>query len=168
MIRLQDPEIPVTEKDRSPFHSKISRQMAAGLFAGYLQSAHTAASAINGSRQEAIMQQVMTLPGIEENGIHLRLKNDTTNWINMYKLPILQSRIRTPWSVLWRPTFAVVTGAGSDPVASHLPLHFWKQGRKNISRATWWETRSPQSIWKNNHVLVIFNGPHCFVSARMV
>ena len=41
--------------------------MAAGLFAGYFQSAHSLQQAlINGSRQEAIMQQVMTLPGIEE------------------------------------------------------------------------------------------------------
>ena len=63
--------------------------------------------------------------------------------------------------------FAVVTGFGEQfPVASHLPLHFeQRSGKVFLSGHLMKNTDHHKAFEKNERVLVIFNGPHCFVSA---
>jgi len=63
--------------------------------------------------------------------------------------------------------FAVVTGFGeSYPVASHLPLNFeTRDGKIFLTGHLMKNTDHHKAFVKNEHVLVIFNGPHCFVTA---
>ena len=87
----------------------------------------------------------------------------------MYKLPYFTEQDKnTVISFMKANPFAVVTGAGSEfPVASHLPLHFENREEKIfLTGHLMRNTDHHKAFEKNNHVLVIFNGPHCFVSAE--
>ena len=87
----------------------------------------------------------------------------------MYKLPYFTEQDKnTVISFMKANPFAVVTGAGSEfPVASHLPLHFENREEKIfLTGHLMRNTEHHKAFEKNNHVLVIFNGPHCFVSAE--
>jgi transcriptional regulator len=63
--------------------------------------------------------------------------------------------------------FAIITAVGEKyPVASHIPLDIISESGKmffegHIMR----NTDHHKAFEKNENVLVIFNGPHCFVSA---
>jgi transcriptional regulator len=63
--------------------------------------------------------------------------------------------------------FAVITGTGeSYPVASHIPLAIEeKEGRFFLHGHIMKKTDHHLAFEKNNNVLVIFTGPHCYVSA---
>jgi len=63
--------------------------------------------------------------------------------------------------------FAIITGAGEQyPVATQIPLEIKVEGGKiflqgHIMR----KTDHHLAFEKNNNVLVLFTGPHCFISA---
>lgn len=63
--------------------------------------------------------------------------------------------------------FAIVTGAGEKyPVATQLPLEINIVQDKIILQGHMMrKTDHHVAFEKNNHVLVLFTGPHCFVSA---
>jgi transcriptional regulator len=63
--------------------------------------------------------------------------------------------------------FATVTGIGEQyPVASHLPLGIEVTDDKIIFRGHLMKkTDHHLAFEKNQHVLVIFHGPHCYISA---
>ncbi len=87
----------------------------------------------------------------------------------MYKLPYFTEQDQDKViSFMKANPFAVVTGAGADfPVASHLPLHFETREEKIfLTGHLMRNTDHHKAFEKNNQVLVIFNGPHCFVSAE--
>ncbi len=86
----------------------------------------------------------------------------------MYKLPYFTEE--DPEKVIAfmkENAFAVVTGVGDEyPVASHLPLNFEKRGEKIfLTGHLMKNTDHHKAFEKNENVLVIFNGPHCFVCA---
>lgn len=65
-------------------------------------------------------------------------------------------------------SFAIITGIGEQyPVASHIPLEIEVQDNGNIflSGHLMKKTDHHIAFEKNEHVLVIFNGPHTQVSA---
>lgn len=86
----------------------------------------------------------------------------------MYKLPYFteedQERVI---SFIKENPFAVVTGFGvTYPVASHLPLNFETRGEKIfLTGHLMKNTDHHQAFEKNENVLVIFHGPHTYVSA---
>jgi len=63
--------------------------------------------------------------------------------------------------------FAIITGMGEKyPVASHIPLDIEeKNGKIFLHGHLMKKTDHHQAFENNNNVLVIFNGPHCYVSA---
>jgi transcriptional regulator len=64
--------------------------------------------------------------------------------------------------------FAIITGAGNEyPVATHIPLEVTvhDNGRIFLSGHIMRKTDHHLAFEKNNNVLAIFTGPHCFVSA---
>ena len=86
----------------------------------------------------------------------------------MYKLPYFTEE--DPEAVLAFMkdySFAVVTGfADPYPVASHLPLDIKKVDDKIVFTGHMMKnTDHHKAFVNNNKVLVIFNGPHCHVSA---
>ena len=64
-------------------------------------------------------------------------------------------------------SFAMVTGIGENyPVATQLPLEIEeKDGRVFLKGHLMRKTDHHLAFEKNNNVLVLFNGPHCYVSA---
>ncbi len=64
-------------------------------------------------------------------------------------------------------SFAMVTGIGeSYPVATQLPLEIEKkEGRIFLNGHLMRKTDHHLAFEKNNNVLVLFTGPHCYVSA---
>lgn len=65
-------------------------------------------------------------------------------------------------------SFAIITGFGEQyPVASHIPLEVvgGDDGKIILSGHLMKNTDHHKAFVKNNQVLVIFNGPHCYVSA---
>lgn len=86
----------------------------------------------------------------------------------MYKLPYFTEE--DPQKVIdfmKANAFAVVTGLGEGyPVASHLPLNF-ETREENIflTGHLMRNTDHHKAFEKNENVLVVFNGPNCFVSA---
>ncbi len=87
----------------------------------------------------------------------------------MYKLPYFTEE--DPEKVIAfmkENAFAIVTGYGEEyPVASHLPVNFEKRGEKIfLAGHLMKNTDHHKAFEKNENVLVIFNGPHCFVSAE--
>lgn len=63
--------------------------------------------------------------------------------------------------------FAIITGIGEKyPVASHIPLDIIsKDGKLSFEGHIMRNADHHKAFEKNENVLVIFNGPHCFVSA---
>jgi transcriptional regulator len=63
--------------------------------------------------------------------------------------------------------FAIITGAGNDyPVATQIPLDIKQtNGKILLSGHLMRNTDHHKAFLKNENVLVIFNGPHCYVSA---
>ncbi|MEI9934127.1 MAG: FMN-binding negative transcriptional regulator [Ferruginibacter sp.] len=64
-------------------------------------------------------------------------------------------------------SFAVITGFGEQyPVATHIPLEIEiKENKIFLSGHIMKNTDHHKAFLKNENVLVIFNGPHCYVSA---
>ena len=86
----------------------------------------------------------------------------------MYKLPYFTEE--DPEKVIAfmkENAFAIVTGFGEEyPVASHLPLNFETREEKIfLTGHLMKHTDHHKAFEKNENVLVVFNGPHCFVSA---
>ena len=63
--------------------------------------------------------------------------------------------------------FATITGFGEQyPVATHIPLEVeFKEGKLFLSGHLMKKTDHHLAFEKNENVLVIFNGPHCHISA---
>ena len=63
--------------------------------------------------------------------------------------------------------FALITGAGEKyPVATQIPLEIkTKEGKIFLEGHLMRKTDHHLAFEKNNNVLVLFTGPHCFVSA---
>jgi len=87
----------------------------------------------------------------------------------MYKLPYFTEENQEKVIAFMKENaFAIVTGFGEGyPVASHLPLNFETREEKifltgHLMRST----DHHKAFEKNDNVLVIFTGPHCFVSAE--
>ncbi|MEO8768883.1 MAG: FMN-binding negative transcriptional regulator [Ferruginibacter sp.] len=87
----------------------------------------------------------------------------------MYKLPYFteedQEKVIT---FMKENSFAVVTGFGDEyPVASHLPLSIdlKEDGKIFLSGHLMKNTDHHKAFEKNENVLVVFNGPHTYVSA---
>ena len=86
----------------------------------------------------------------------------------MYKLPYFTEENQEKVIAFMKENpFAVVTGIGEDfPVASHLPLNFEnRNGKIFLTGHLMRNTDHHKAFEKNENVLVVFNGPHCFVSA---
>ena len=86
----------------------------------------------------------------------------------MYKLPYFQEEDKEKVIAFMKEnSFAVVTGFGEKyPVASHLPLNFETRGEKIfLTGHLMKNTDHHKAFEKNEHVLVVFTGPHCFVTA---
>jgi transcriptional regulator len=65
-------------------------------------------------------------------------------------------------------SFAIITGFGEQyPVATHIPLEVIvrEDGKIVLSGHLMKNTDHHKAFVKNDHVLVIFNGAHCYISA---
>ncbi|MDQ6758052.1 MAG: FMN-binding negative transcriptional regulator, partial [Bacteroidota bacterium] len=64
-------------------------------------------------------------------------------------------------------SFAIITGTGNDyPVATQIPLDIKETNGNILLRGHLMKnTDHHKAFLKNENVLVIFNGPHCYVSA---
>ena len=86
----------------------------------------------------------------------------------MYKIPYFtETDPAVVLAFMKEYSFAVVTGYGEQyPVASHLPLDIVeKDGTFFFTGHLMKNTDHHKAFLQNNNVLVIFNGPHCHVSA---
>ncbi|MEO6549726.1 MAG: FMN-binding negative transcriptional regulator [Ferruginibacter sp.] len=86
----------------------------------------------------------------------------------MYKLPYFtEEDSERVIGFMKENSFAVITGMGDEyPVASHIPLSVEiKDGKIFFSGHMMKKTDHHLAFEKNDHVLVIFNGPHSYVSA---
>ena len=87
----------------------------------------------------------------------------------MYKLPYFTETDPENIHVFIRENpFAIVTGFGDEyPVASHLPLQMEirENGKIFFSGHLMKNTDHHKAFEKYEHVLLIFNGPHSYVSA---
>ncbi len=87
----------------------------------------------------------------------------------MYKLPYFQEEDQDKVIAFMKENaFAIVTGFGEGyPVASHLPLNFETRADKIfLTGHLMKNTDHHKAFEKNENVLVIFTGPHCFVTAE--
>lgn len=86
----------------------------------------------------------------------------------MYKLPYFtetdQAKII---EFINKNPFAIITGFGEDyPVASHIPIAIEeKEGKIFLHGHIMKKSDHHIAFEQNNNVLVIFTGPHCYVSA---
>lgn len=87
----------------------------------------------------------------------------------MYKLPYFTEEDREKVLAFMKEnSFAVITGFGEQyPVASHIPLaiDIREDGSIFFSGHLMKNTDHHKAFEKNENVLVIFNGPHTYVSA---
>jgi transcriptional regulator len=87
----------------------------------------------------------------------------------MYKLPYFtEEDPEKVISFMKENSFAVITGFGEEyPVASHLPLEIVikEDGKIFFTGHLMKNTDHHKAFEKNENVLVVFNGPHTFVSA---
>ncbi len=86
----------------------------------------------------------------------------------MYKLaPFIENDTNRILAFIKANPFAIVTGIGETyPAASQLPLAIEeKDGKYFLHGHLMKKTDHHIAFEKNNHVLVIFTGPHCYVSA---
>ena len=88
----------------------------------------------------------------------------------MYKLPYFNEEdLDKVIEFMKDNPFAVVTGYGEEyPVASHLPVNIElrEEGKIYITGHLMKYTDHHKAFEKNEHVLVVFTGPHCFVTAE--
>ncbi len=86
----------------------------------------------------------------------------------MYKLPHFTETDQTKIvEFINKNPFAVIAGFGKDyPVASHIPIAIEeKNGKLFLHGHIMKKSDHHLAFEQNNNVLVIFNGPHCYVSA---
>ena len=86
----------------------------------------------------------------------------------MYKLPYFTEEDQEKVIAFMKEnSFAVVTGFGEEyPVASHLPLNIEIRGEKIFFTGHLMKnTDHHKAFEKNENILVVFNGPHTYVSA---
>jgi len=87
----------------------------------------------------------------------------------MYKLPYFtETDNEKVLAFMQDNPFAVVTGFGETyPVATQLPLHIEIRpgGKILLTGHLMKNTDHHKAFEKNEHVLVVFTGPHCYVSA---
>lgn len=86
----------------------------------------------------------------------------------MYKLPYFTEQDNEKVIAFMKEnSFAVVTGFGSEyPVATQLPLNIEFRGEKLfLTGHLMKNTDHHKAFEKNENVLVVFTGPHCYVSA---
>jgi transcriptional regulator len=86
----------------------------------------------------------------------------------MYKLPYFTEQDQEKVIAFMKEnSFAVVTGFGSEyPVATQLPLNIEVRGDKLfLTGHLMKNTDHHKAFEKNENVLVVFTGPHCYVSA---
>jgi transcriptional regulator len=87
----------------------------------------------------------------------------------MYKLPhFTEKDTNKVIAFMKENAFAMITGFGEQyPVASHIPLEVIVEadGKIVLSGHLMKNSDHHKAFVKNSHVLVIFNGPHCYVSA---
>lgn len=86
----------------------------------------------------------------------------------MYKLPYFTEDDREKvLAFMQGNSFAIIAGTGDKcPVATHLPLDIMvREGKIIFTGHMMKNTDHHKAFVKNEHVLVIFNGPHCHVSA---
>ena len=86
----------------------------------------------------------------------------------MYSLPYFKEDDKDKViSFMKENSFAIITGFGDEfPVSSHIPLHISiDDGRVRLSGHLMKNTDHHKAFLKNDNVLVIFNGPHTYVSA---
>ncbi len=86
----------------------------------------------------------------------------------MYKLPYFQEKdIQKVITFMQQQSFAVITGNGLHcPVATQIPLLVeQKDGTIFLRGHIMKNTDHHKAFMLNNNVLVLFTGPHCYVSA---
>lgn len=87
----------------------------------------------------------------------------------MYALPYFQEKDEALVLDFMRShPFAMITGFdGEHPVATHIPVEveFDEEGKMTLRGHMMRKTDHHLAFEKNNKVLVVFNGPHCYVSA---
>ncbi len=86
----------------------------------------------------------------------------------MYKLPYFtEESEEIVFDFMQKNSFAIITGIDETfPVATHVPLDVKKNGDKIIFTGHMMKnTDHHKAFSANENVLVIFNGPHCYVSA---
>ena len=86
----------------------------------------------------------------------------------MFKLPYFtEENEETVFDFMQKNSFAIIAGITENfPVATHVPLAIKKDGDKIIFTGHMMKnTDHHKAFTQNENVLVIFNGPHCYVSA---
>ena len=87
----------------------------------------------------------------------------------MYKLPyFFEKDNEKVIAIMKENSFAIITGFSENyPVATHIPLEIEVTDNKKIflKGHLMKNTDHHKAFLKNNNVLVVFNGPHCYVSA---
>jgi transcriptional regulator len=86
----------------------------------------------------------------------------------MYKLPYFKEENEEKVIAFMKEnSFALVTGIGENyPVATQLPMEVEeKEGKLFLYGHLMKKTDHHLAFEKNNNVLVVFTGPHCYVSA---
>ncbi len=87
----------------------------------------------------------------------------------MYKLPyFVEEDQEKVIAFMKENAFAVVTGMGTEfPVATQLPLNIEERegGKLFLTGHLMKNTDHHRAFESNNNVLVVFTGPHCYVSA---
>ncbi len=86
----------------------------------------------------------------------------------MYKLPYFtEENEDIVFDFMNKNSFAIITGYdGNFPVATHVPLDIQREDGKMILTGHMMKnTDHYKAFQQNERVLVIFNGPHCYVSA---
>ncbi|MEP7228666.1 MAG: FMN-binding negative transcriptional regulator [Ginsengibacter sp.] len=86
----------------------------------------------------------------------------------MYKLPHFTEEDEDAiFDFMNKNSFAIIAGYdGNFPVATHVPMDIKKEGGKIFLTGHMMKnTDHHKAFLQNENVLVIFNGPHCYVSA---
>ncbi|MEO6290393.1 MAG: FMN-binding negative transcriptional regulator, partial [Ginsengibacter sp.] len=87
----------------------------------------------------------------------------------MYKLPYFtEENDQLVYDFIKKYSFAILVGNdGNFPVATHVPLDIRKhEGKIIFTGHIMKNTDHHKAFAQNENVLVIFNGPHCYVSAN--
>lgn len=87
----------------------------------------------------------------------------------MYKLPYFtEENDQSVYDFIKKNSFAIIIGSdGNFPTATHVPLDIQEhEGEKIFTGHMMKNTDHHRAFAQNENVLVIFNGPHCYVSAN--